>query len=116
MAVLRAVEQGREPGFEASLFKIRGTEIYQEITRLATEAAGVYGLINHADRGGTRLPHPGPEGSITAMQEWLKVRKKTIYGGSTEIQRNIIAKPVLGHRAGTGETKERKSTRLKSRH
>src|SRR3546814_326051 len=71
MAVLRAVEQGREPGFEASLFKIRGTEIYQEITRLATEAAGVYGLINHADRGGTRLPHPGPEGNITAMQEWL---------------------------------------------
>src|SRR3546814_3637883 len=82
--------------FESSLFKIRGTEIYQEITRLATEAAGVYGLINHADRGGTRLPHPGPEGSITAMQEWLNARKKTIYGGSNEIQRNIIAKQVLG--------------------
>src|SRR3546814_9886170 len=84
-------------------FKIRGTEIYQEITRLATEAAGVYGLINHADRGGTRLPHPGPEGSITAMQEWLNARKKTIYGGSNEIQRNIIAKQVLGLLAGKGE-------------
>src|SRR3546814_13330927 len=58
MAVLRAVEQGREPGFEASLFKIRGTELYQEITHLATEAAGVYGPTNTADGGGTRLPHP----------------------------------------------------------
>src|SRR3546814_13641903 len=91
MAVLRAVEQGREPGFAASLFKIRGTEIYQEITRLATEAAGVYGLINHAARGGTRLPHPGPEGSITAMQEWLNARKQKIYGGSHEIPRTLLS-------------------------
>src|SRR3546814_19862193 len=105
MAVLRAVEQGREPGFEASLFKIRGTEIYQEITRLATEAAGVYGLINHADRGGTRLPHPGPEGSIPAIPELLNARKKTIYGGSNEIQPTILATQVLGTCSGTGGPK-----------
>ena len=95
-AVLEAAANGREPGFEASLFKIRGTEIYQDITRLATEAAGRYALVNHADRGGRDAPHPGPAESLVAMQEWLNARKKTIYGGSNEIQRNIIAKQVLG--------------------
>src|SRR3546814_13693533 len=91
MAVLRAVEQGREPGFEASLFKTRGSEIYQEITRLATDAAWVYGLINHADRGGTRLPHPGPDGTITAMQDWLNERKKTIRSEERRVGKESVS-------------------------
>src|SRR3546814_8619191 len=100
MAVLRAVEQGREPGFEASLFKIRGTEIYQEITRLATAAAGVYGLLNHAHRGGTRLTTPGTEGRITAKQDWPNARKSTIYDWTNAIQANTIAKQVPWDGAG----------------
>lgn len=95
LAALLAQESGDsgEPGL-ASIFKIRGTEIYQRITALGVEAIGMAGLVNRATRG-TESEFLPPHGRM-ATQEYLNARKKSIYGGSNEIQRNIIAAQVLG--------------------
>ena len=98
LRVLAAESAGRTPGAEASLLKIRGTEIHQEITELAFEAAGHYALVYEpgARRGGANLPGIGPQYAASTALRYFNYRKSSIYGGSNEIQRNIIAKAVLG--------------------
>jgi alkylation response protein AidB-like acyl-CoA dehydrogenase len=97
LRALAAASRGERPGGEASLFKIKGTEIQQRLTELALEAVGNYGLINRPTLGhGDNQPLPGPEYAHTVTEDYLNTRKKSIYGGSNEIQRNIIAKAVLG--------------------
>ena len=88
--------RGEDPGPSSSLLKIRGTEILQRITALTHQAAGVYGLsLREPATGGNRYT-PGPPSLWTASERYLNTRKLSIYGGSNEIQRNIIAKAVLG--------------------
>ncbi len=89
---------GKGPGPETSILKIKGTEIQQRVTELALEAVGHYGapyfrgFPNDGDNA-----HPiGPEYAHHAAPRYFNVRKTSIYGGSNEIQRNIIAKMVLG--------------------
>jgi hypothetical protein len=87
---------GQGPGPESSLLKIKGTEIQQRLTELLVEAVGVY-----AAPDARFLPHDGnrpvgPDYARGATQTYLNMRKTSIYGGSNEIQRNIIAKMVLG--------------------
>ena len=89
---------GNGPGPESSLLKIKGTEIQQRATELVLEAAGQYGaphLIDATDRGDNALPI-GPDHARGAADTYFNMRKASIYGGSNEIQRNIIAKAVLG--------------------
>jgi alkylation response protein AidB-like acyl-CoA dehydrogenase len=77
---LRFLDQlrgGRPPGAEVSMLKITGTEIQQRLTELMMEAAG-------------------PAGDIALAQRYCNFRKTSIYAGSNEIQRNIIAKMSLG--------------------
>ena len=83
-------------GGQASLFKIKGTEIQQRLTELALEAVGNYALVNRPTVGHEdNRAIPGPEYSQIVTEEYLNARKKSIYGGSNEIQRNIIAKTIL---------------------
>jgi alkylation response protein AidB-like acyl-CoA dehydrogenase len=97
LRVLEAAAAGRPAGAEASLFKIKGTEINQEISELAVEAVGIFGLINRAYlEGDGHDGGPLPQRARMSTQTYLNVRKTTIFGGSNEIQRNIIAKAVLG--------------------
>lgn len=77
---LAAENAGASPGPESSIIKIRGTEIQQKITELAMDAAG-YGSLDM----GTKL-----------AARYFNLRKASIYAGSNEIQRNIIAKRMLG--------------------
>jgi len=89
--------KGIPPGPEASMLKIRGSEIQQEITELVLEASGYYAnpyQPNIMDIGNNE-PLIGPEWSSTASPKYFNTRKTTIYGGSNEIQKNILAKMVL---------------------
>lgn len=93
-----ALGSGQSPGALASMTKILGTELSQRVTELAIEAVGVYGLPEQVDaiQPGANLPTVGPDYALTAMPRYLNTRATTIYGGSNEVQRGIIAKMVLG--------------------
>jgi alkylation response protein AidB-like acyl-CoA dehydrogenase len=94
---LAGVAAGKGPGPESSLLKIKGSEIQQRITELALEAVGHYGAPYFRGFGEGDNEHPiGPDYAHRAAPTYFNTRKTTIYGGSNEIQRNIIAKMVLG--------------------
>ncbi|HVY86886.1 MAG TPA: acyl-CoA dehydrogenase family protein [Caulobacterales bacterium] len=86
----------------ASVLKLRGAELRQRAAELAVEALGVAGLaVNPDPTGHDATDHPAPRPPVpTYADGWLARamfrRATTIYGGSNEIQRNIIAKAVLG--------------------
>ena len=85
------------PGAESSLLKIKGSEIQQRLTELTLEAVGHYGAPYFRGFGASDNEHPiGPDYAHRAAPVYFNARKTTIYGGSNEIQRNIIAKMVLG--------------------
>ena len=92
---LVAMESGGEPGPESSLLKIRGTEIAQRISDLQTEALGYY-AAPYPDQ--QLIDNEGPVGfdyAVPVLQDMLYGRAASIFGGSNEIQKNIIAKTVL---------------------
>jgi alkylation response protein AidB-like acyl-CoA dehydrogenase len=95
LRTLAGESSGQGPGPESSILKIKGTEIQQRLTELALEAAGHYGAPYLRD-----APHNlgpvGPDYAHGVAGQYLNTRKTSIYGGSNEIQRNIIAKLVLG--------------------
>jgi alkylation response protein AidB-like acyl-CoA dehydrogenase len=98
LRVLAAENTGKGPGPESSLLKIKGTEIQQRVTELALEAVGHYGAPYFRDfpEAGDNMYPIGPDYAHRAAPTYFNVRKTSIYGGSNEIQRNIIAKMVLG--------------------
>ncbi len=94
---LAGVNAGKGPGPESSLLKIKGSEIQQRLTELALEAVGHYGAPYFRGFGEGDNEHPiGPDYAHRTAPTYFNARKTTIYGGSNEIQRNIIAKMVLG--------------------
>jgi len=83
-----AAKAGHQPGPETSLFKVYGTELNQRRHDLLMEILGPQAL---------GWEGPGfEEDEIQATRDWLRSRGNTIEGGTSEIQRNIIAKRVLG--------------------
>jgi len=85
-------------GAEASMLKIRGTELQQRVLELTMEALAHYGLADLPEpegQGANRAP-VGPDAAVHAARAYFNFRKNTIYSGSNEIQKNIIAKAVLG--------------------
>lgn len=93
-----ALGSGQNPGPAASMTKILGTEISQKVTELAIEAASLNGLYLQPEalEPGNQVELLGPESTLTAMPRYLNTRATSIYGGSNEVQRGIIAKMVLG--------------------
>jgi alkylation response protein AidB-like acyl-CoA dehydrogenase len=98
LRVLSAEAERRAPGPEASLLKIKGTEIQQELSELMMHAVGPYGLQfrSEARRGGLEGAAIGPQYAAPLSAIYLNMRKTSIYGGSNEIQKNIIAQTILG--------------------
>lgn len=93
LRVVAADAQGGGAGAAASILKIKGTELQQRMTELALELAGPAGLAMPAD-GANSAP---TDGWIEAAAPfYFTMRKVSIFGGSNEIQKNIIAKTVLG--------------------
>jgi alkylation response protein AidB-like acyl-CoA dehydrogenase len=96
---LVSLEQSGQPiGIEASMLKIRGSEIQQDLSELLMETAGPYGLpfvaaaldsgFHGTTAGGTHLNSVAPQ--------YFDIRKVSIYGGTNEVQKSLIAKSVLG--------------------
>ena len=98
LKVLSEESAGRAPGPEASLLKIKGTELQQAITELLFEAIGDYAhpYIPEALEDGWNEEPVGPDYAAPLAPHYFNWRKASIYGGSNEIQKNIIAKMVLG--------------------
>ncbi|HEX9647270.1 MAG TPA: acyl-CoA dehydrogenase family protein [Alphaproteobacteria bacterium] len=98
---LRALSEeraGRPPGPEANLMKIRGTEIQQRLCELMMEAVGVYAhpYVPEALAEGWNEAPVGPDYAAPLAARFFNWRKASIYGGTNEVQKNIIAKMVLG--------------------
>jgi alkylation response protein AidB-like acyl-CoA dehydrogenase len=98
LRVIAAVAGGGVPGAESSMLKIRGTEIRQEINALARRAMGVYARPFSQDMLDAAWDGPqfGPEFAAAASAQYFNNRKLSIFGGSNEIQKNIISKMILG--------------------
>jgi alkylation response protein AidB-like acyl-CoA dehydrogenase len=85
------------PGTTASILKVKGTEIQQAISELMLDAVGVYALPFAALAQAKDAEHlPGQAHTAGVTSRYLNFRKLSIFGGSNEIQRNIIAHTVLG--------------------
>jgi alkylation response protein AidB-like acyl-CoA dehydrogenase len=82
LRVLSAMSRGGAPGPEVSALKIKGSEIIQELVELQMHVLGPAAIAS--------LPE------VPTSGQYFNLRKTTIYAGSTEIQKNIIAKLVLG--------------------
>ena len=97
LRLLSALENGGHPGAESSILKIKGTEIQQGLTEIFVEAAGEYALMYPGPHGyGSNDKPSGPQHAAESLSSFLNMRKTSIYGGSNEIQKNIISKFVLG--------------------
>jgi alkylation response protein AidB-like acyl-CoA dehydrogenase len=97
--VMAALTGGQNPGAVSSMLKIRATEMSQKITELAVEALGWYALPfqeEAMDPHNAQARAVGADDFAPVMSHYFNTRAASIYGGSNEIQRNIIAKLVLG--------------------
>lgn len=94
---VEAMMDGTENGGEAALIKIRGTELYQDVADATVDALGPAGIAFDVDAlHGAGLPPLGPDDAYGILKDHFYNRAATIFGGSSEIQRNIVAKVVLG--------------------
>jgi alkylation response protein AidB-like acyl-CoA dehydrogenase len=98
LRALSAETEKRSPGPEASILKIKGTEIQQALTELMMYAVGPYALPfgRESREEGDLKSVAGPAYAAPLAATYCNVRKVTIYGGSNEIQRNIISQMILG--------------------
>ncbi|MGB9150274.1 MAG: acyl-CoA dehydrogenase family protein [Burkholderiales bacterium] len=98
LRVVSADAERKAPGPEASILKIKGTEIQQMLGELMMEAVGLYALPYNpdafdADYKGESI---GPKSAAPLAAHYFNLRKTSIYGGSNEIQKNIISQMILG--------------------
>jgi alkylation response protein AidB-like acyl-CoA dehydrogenase len=96
LRVIAAVAGGGAPGAESSMLKIRGTEIRQDISALLRRALGVDAQAMFDPEGGGEGSDGAPAEARGAAAQYFNYRKLSIFGGSNEIQKNIISKMILG--------------------
>ena len=90
--------QGKAPGVEANMLKIRGTDVQQKISGMLMKAMGYYAAphVPEAMEYGWNEAPVGPAYAAGLAPAYFNMRKASIYGGTNEIQRNLIARMVLG--------------------
>jgi pimeloyl-CoA dehydrogenase large subunit len=98
LLVVAAERHGRskKPDPASSILKIKGSEIQQAISELLMDVVGPYGMPFQPNLEGSNEPPIGPEYAGPLAPTYFNWRKISIYGGSNEIQRNIISKAILG--------------------
>ena len=85
-----------KPNPASSVLKIRGSELQQTTTELLMDVVGPYALPFAQKSEGRNEPAIGPDWADAVAPLYFNMRKVSIYGGSNEIQKNIIAKAILG--------------------
>ncbi|CAM4291046.1 acyl-CoA dehydrogenase family protein [Palleronia rufa] len=97
LRVVSAAAEGQAPGVESSMLKIKGTVIRQEINNLTRAACGPYAMpfVSEALEPGSNIEPVGPDYAMPATADYFNNRKLSIYGGSNEVQKQIIAKTML---------------------
>ncbi len=98
LRVVSAEKSSGKPNPASSILKLKGSELYQATTELLLEAVGPLAMAYQPDEddAGSNQPTIGPDYAAEAAPSFFNNRKVSIYGGSNEIQRNIIAKAILG--------------------
>ncbi|HEY5336829.1 MAG TPA: acyl-CoA dehydrogenase family protein [Rhizomicrobium sp.] len=97
LRMFSAMSAGQRPGAESSMLKCNGTDLQQAISELSVEAIGYYAMPFVRDTwANANAPRPGPDFAAPVAPYYFNLRKASIYAGSNEIQRNIMAKAVLG--------------------
>jgi pimeloyl-CoA dehydrogenase large subunit len=99
LRVVAAERRGNRPDPASSILKIKGSEIQQAISELLLEAIGPYAVAGeapHEEDEGWNEPPVGHDWATGLAPHYFNMRKVSIYGGSNEIQKNIIAKAILG--------------------
>lgn len=98
LRVLAAEKAGHPPGPEASILKIKGTEVQQGLTDLMLEAVAYAGMPHLPMAWGEHWlgEHVTPEYALPLAARYFNYRKVSIYGGTNEIQRNIVSQMILG--------------------
>ena len=101
MTQLRVVADERQrergkPNPASSILKLKGSELQQATTELLMDVVGPYILPYDDHEAGSNLEPIGPDYAAEAAPTYFNWRKISIYGGSNEIQRNIVAKAILG--------------------
>lgn len=96
--ILSALQNGERPGMLASFINVVTMELLQEIDELDIESLGIYALPSQPEAliTGNNQEAIGPASGMTSVPRYLDHRAATVAGGSSEVQRNIIAKAVLG--------------------
>jgi len=98
LRIIAAVEGGGMPGAESSMLKVKGTEIRQAINDLARRAIGPYAIpfveeeLDYEYEG----EFLSDENAAPLSAQYFNNRKLSIFGGSNEIQKNIVSKMILG--------------------
>ncbi len=97
LRMFSAMSAGQRPGAESSMLKCKGTELQQAISEMSVETLGYYAMPFVRDTfANSNEPAIGPEFAAPVAPYYFNLRKAAIYAGSNEIQRNIMAKLVLG--------------------
>jgi acyl-CoA dehydrogenase len=96
LRIMAALSQGQNPGPESSIMKNLGANLGQRITELAVEAVGAYAAPYQPWEAGANAEPLGPDGGATAFLRYFNLRASSIAGGTNEVQKNIVAKLVLG--------------------
>jgi alkylation response protein AidB-like acyl-CoA dehydrogenase len=97
LRIFASLSAGQRPGPESSMIKCRNTDLQQAISELSVEAIGYYAMPFVRDTWAkANAPRPGPDFAAPVAPYYFNLRKASIYAGSNEIQRNIMAKAVLG--------------------
>ncbi|SPJ22605.1 acyl-CoA dehydrogenase family protein [Palleronia abyssalis] len=98
LRVVSAAAEGNAPGAESSMLKVKGTVIRQELNDLTRRACGPYAMpfVSEALEAGSNVEPVGPDYAAPVSGKYFNNRKLSIYGGSNEVQKQIIAKMKLG--------------------
>ena len=96
--IMAAISKGGSPGPESSILKTMGADMGQYLSELMVEALGFYASPHQpqARQVGHNVTAVGPDAGVAAFSRYFNLRASSIAGGSNEVQRNIMAKLVLG--------------------
>jgi acyl-CoA dehydrogenase len=96
LRVVSSLSHGEPPSLGlAGQMKVQGTELRQRLTEIAVEAVGAYAAPSPTSRDGSNAGAVGFDYAPLAMGQYLNDRAASIYAGSNEVQRNIIAAVLL---------------------